>query len=283
MGTIIEYRDFSWRYDGCDEWALKGIDLSLNERECVGIVGANEQGKTTLVRCLNGLIPFGYRGIMKGEVTVRGIDIKHGSQDELSKITGMVFSDPESQFTSMSVEEELLFGLENLGLSHGEIGSRLEWIREEFSLSSIYQKPPYQLSGGQKQRVAIASVVVMKPDILVLDEPASMLDPEGREEIFRILKRLRNETGMTLLIVEHDLGRLVEIAERILFVRDGALFYSRDTRDFIDSFDYGDESLYLPEVSQLFSRLRNGGRLQADFPIPYLLEEGIKKYGELFR
>jgi len=269
---IIEFKNFSWKYENAQDFSLKNINLKIFEGDIIGVVGANEQGKTTLLRCLNGLIPFNWRGTLKGEVRIFGKDILQGSIEEFSKKVGFVFSDPDSQFTSTSVEEEILFGLENLNLPIDEIKTRLKWAIEEFELEGFLSKPPYELSGGQRQRVAIASVVVMKPCVLVLDEPTSMLDPDGKSEIFEILKKLAGEENLTLIIAEHNLTELLKIAERIIHIDKNEIVYDGDVQRFVDEFDYENLQIYMPEVSQVFWHLKKQKN------IPFLLEDAVGKF-----
>ncbi|MCD6423296.1 MAG: ABC transporter ATP-binding protein [Elusimicrobia bacterium] len=269
---IIEFKNFSWKYENAQDFSLKNINLKIFEGDIIGVVGANEQGKTTLLRCLNGLIPFNWRGTLKGGVRIFGKDILQGSIEEFSKKVGFVFSDPDSQFTSTSVEEEILFGLENLNLPIDEIKTRLKWAIEEFELEGFLSKPPYELSGGQRQRVAIASVVVMKPYVLVLDEPTSMLDPDGKSEIFEILKKLAGEENLTLIIAEHNLTELLKIAERIIHIDKNEIVYDGDVQRFVDEFDYENLQIYMPEVSQVFWHLKKQKN------IPFLLEDAVGKF-----
>jgi len=277
--TLIEFDAFGWRYMDREVPALHNVSCSIEAGECVGVVGPNEQGKTTLTRAMNGLIPYSYRGILEGDVRIKGTSIKEKPHHQLARTVGLVFSDPDSQFTSMGVAEELIFGLENLSLPRDEIGQRLEWITHALDLAPFIQKPPYELSGGQKQRVAIAAMLVMKPDILVLDEPTSMLDPAGKEEIFDILGRLMEDESLTLVVVEHNLEELVKLADRVLYVDEGTLQFDGPVQAFIDKFNHGTEKIYPPEVAQLFGFLRAEGHdIQT---IPFLLEDGINAFKQL--
>lgn len=230
---MIEIKNFWWKYFGKKDWALKNINLLIRPYESVGIIGANENGKTTLARALIGLIPHRYRGIMKGEILLENRHINEYSLSEITQKIGFVFSDPESQFTSMSVEEELVFGLENLNLSLKEIKQRIEWCVNLFNIKKLLKKPPYELSGGQKQLIAIASVVIMKPEILILDEPTSMLDPAGKYEVFKILKKLNQEENITLIIVEHNLDALFKIVKRIVYLKENRIYKDLPLKEFI--------------------------------------------------
>ncbi len=276
MKPAVEFKDYRWQYEGGRKDALRIPELVIGERSTVGVVGPNEQGKTTLVRTLNGIIPHSHRGVLKGEARVLGENVAEVSHQDLSRKVGVVFSDPDSQFTSMSVEEELVFGLENLNLPLAEIRGRLEWITRILELEDFLAKPPYELSGGQKQKVAIASVVVMKPKILVLDEPTSMLDPRGKEEIFRAVRRIKEEERITLVITEHNLEELLKIVDRVIHLDEGTLVFEGAVADFINAFDYSQDKIYPPEISSIFDFLKRGKEWDGD--IPWKLEEGLKRY-----
>ena len=177
-------QDLGWKYSGRKNFAIEHVNLEIEENTFVSVVGPNEHGKTTLVSCIKGLIPNSFHGVWRGNVEIFGKDVREMSSQALADEIGFVFADPEAQFTSMTVEEELVFGLENIGLGLAEVKERVEWVTEIAMIGDLLDKPPYEISGGQKQRVAIASVLAMKPRIMILDEPTSMLDPLGKDFIF---------------------------------------------------------------------------------------------------
>ena len=277
--AIIEFKNFYWKYEGKDDFTLKGINLKIEEGESVGIIGENEGGKTTLLRSINGLIPFSYRGIFKGSVSVAGKFVHKESISEISRVVGFVFSDPDSQFTSTNVFEELIFGLENLNLSIKEIEERINWIVEKLDLKEFLYRVPYELSGGQKQKVGIASVLVMKPRILILDEPTSMLDPIGKEEIFSVVKELKEEENMTLIIVEHNLEELFKIVERVIYIENGKIVYDLKKSEFLNVWDYEKETVNMPDISKIFSFIKKFK--DGNFSIPFELEEAERIIKEI--
>jgi len=177
MTEVIAIKDLSWCYGDSEHRALDGVNLTLNSGEFVGIVGPNESGKTTLAAAMKGIIPQSFNGVYLGSVDLFGRPIVDYDAAECASLVGLVFSDPDAQFTTMSVEEEITFGLENIGLPIDVIGERLEWACELAGLQRLLTKSPFELSGGQKQRVAIAGVLAMRPKVIILDEPTSMLDP----------------------------------------------------------------------------------------------------------
>jgi energy-coupling factor transport system ATP-binding protein len=190
---MIEIKDLSFRYG--DHKALDGINLEIREGEWIAVMGANGSGKTTLARCLNGLLlPTG------GDVLVDGCSVlDEGNLWDIRKRIGMVFQNPDNQIVSTMVEREIAFGLENLGIPTDEMRARVEEALARFDLTEYRRHPPHKLSGGEKQRLAIASVWAMRPRVMVLDEPASLLDPKGRREIEHILKTLDAADRQTIL------------------------------------------------------------------------------------
>ncbi|MFB6357334.1 MAG: energy-coupling factor ABC transporter ATP-binding protein [bacterium] len=269
---VIEFDNVSWTYEGETDPAIDSVSLSIKPGESVGIVGSNEQGKTTLARCMNGLIPYSHMGVLDGTVRIDGEDVTDLSQSDIARTVGMVFSDPEAQFTSMSVEEELLFGLENLGLDLDEIEQRLDWICERLDLTPLLDSPPYDLSGGQKQRVAIGSVMVMQPEVIVLDEPTSMLDPVSKREIFDLLDELREEQDLTMVVIEHNLQQLLPRVDRIIHLKQNTVHFAGETQQFVNQYNYDEGDVYMPEVAQLFARRTEGSAED----IPYMLDTALE-------
>lgn len=219
--VILAAHGLTWEYEGGERDVLTGVDLEIHAGEFLGIVGPNEAGKSTLAAALKGIIPRRYNGIFHGSVELFGKDIQEYDAAEVAALVGLVFSDPDAQFTAMTVEEEITFGLENIGLSIEEIGERLNWVVDLVGLHSLLPKSPYELSGGQKQRVAIAGVLAMQPRVMILDEPTSMLDPVSKAGVFRLLQQLKEQLDMTVVVIEHNLDRLVEVCDRLVMVADG--------------------------------------------------------------
>ncbi len=260
LTPIIELHNYSWRYQYQPAPALKNLSLSIEAGSLVGIVGANGAGKTTLAYSIDSLIPGQYRGIKQGTVTLQGREVEEYAPGELQRVVGMVFSDPEAQFTAMTVEDELVFGMENLGLSLAEIRERLGWVTDLAELGPLLDKPPYEISGGQKQRVALAAVLAMMPQVLILDEPTSMLDPVSRQRVFAVLARLRQEQRNTILVIEHSLEQLVTLADRMILLSDGQVALDAPTRDFFAQTDVLlEHGVHPPGSMQFFHALAQRG------------------------
>jgi energy-coupling factor transport system ATP-binding protein len=226
---MIDVRTVSFRYNRSERPALREVSMRINDGEFVGILGPSGSGKSTLALTLNGIIPNSIRGAFSGEVVVR--DPKTGETfkttetpvSKLSTLVGLVLQNPESQLFNMTVEDEVAFALENLGLPREEIAKRVEWALKVVGLKGLENEFPPNLSGGEKQRLAIASVIAMKPSHLVLDEPTSQLDPKGKREVLRVIEEL-NRSGTTVVMVEHDSRFLFKRADRLVVLNGGKVF-----------------------------------------------------------
>lgn len=217
----LSFKDVRFKYQGSEAFALDGLSLDVEKGEFVSILGGNGAGKSTACLLANGLIPHAINGQLDGKVEVFGLDVAGRSVAELSTRVGIVFQEPESQLFCMSVEEEVAFGPENLGVPRQEIRERVEWALELAGLAGFNERSPFNLSGGQKQRVAIAAALSMRPEMLVLDEPAYALDPVGRIELFKVLKELRERHGMTVLLAERDAEEAALYSDKVALMSHG--------------------------------------------------------------
>ncbi len=268
MTTIIETKDYTWRYLQSTKPALEQINLTIAEGEFIGIIGPNGSGKTTLAFSINGLIPGQYNGIKSGTVHVCGKEVEEYHAGELQKTVGVVFSDPEAQFTAMTVEDELVFGMENLGMNVAEIRERLEWVTDLTGLTALLNKPPYEISGGQKQRVALAAVLAMMPKVMILDEPTSMLDPISRKRVFDVLQHLKKDMQNTIIVIEHSLENLIPLADRMFLLSDGKLVLEGETHAFFRHMpELLANGIYPPGALRFFYELGRGGHWQGDLPL----------------
>jgi energy-coupling factor transporter ATP-binding protein EcfA2 len=263
----IKLNNFSWKYKDAKDWTLKDINLEVKSGEIIGIMGRSGAGKTTLALTLNGLVPQTIAGEIKGTVEVTGMDTQTTPVKELVKNVGMVFQDPETQFVTMLVEDELTFGLENMAVPREEIGKRLAWVSEMLRIKEILKSHPYELSGGQKQRVAIASALVLNPKILVLDEPTSDLDPVGKSEIFSITKEL-SERGITMFIVEHEAEDLAKVADRIILIENGRVVLEDEPSLFYNNVDRLHEAgVSPPQVTEFYKAIGEGHQVSNTAPL----------------
>ena len=266
--SAIELKGVSWRYEHTTEPALIDVDLEIAEREFVLVIGPNEAGKTTLVSAIKGLIPNAVTGVLKGDVLVFGERVESIKAPVLAKQIGFVFADPESQFTALTVEEEIVFGLENVGWPRETIGERVRWAAGITGVEDLLDKPPYDISGGQKQRVAIASVIAMQPRILILDEPTAMIDPLGKDLVVRICAELKNDHEMTIIVVEHNIEAFAPLADKVVLVNDGRVERVGPPREIFSDLDLLlARDVHPPQVTEVFGRLRERGLYQGELPL----------------
>ncbi|GBD16163.1 Energy-coupling factor transporter ATP-binding protein EcfA2 [bacterium HR26] len=270
----VEVEDFSWRYQQAREFALRDVNLKIPEGSFTLVVGPNESGKTTLMLAIKGLIPHSLPGTLRGTVRVFGQPVEHTSAPVLAKRVGYVFGDPEAQFTALTVEEEILFGLENIGVPEEEIGERIRWASELTMVADLLDKPPYDISGGQKQRVAIASVLAMRPDILILDEPTSMIDPLGKDQVVQICAELKATGSMTIIVVEHNVEAFAHLADQVVLVYRGQVVRVAPPREFFEDLEFlAQHDVSPPQVTTLFALLRERGLYNGALPLTD--DEGI--------
>jgi energy-coupling factor transporter ATP-binding protein EcfA2 len=221
MQVPISVRNVTYTYPEQDTPALKDVNLEVEGGEYLVIMGPNGAGKTTLCVLLNGVIPHVLGGKMRGQVEVMGLDTRRHHVYELAQHVGMVLQDPEAQLFTSNVRSEVAFASENLGVPREEMIERIEWALEVVRLQEFVKRPPTQLSGGQKQRLVIAAGLVMRPSVLVLDEPTSQLDPIGAQEVFAVLRDLNQDLGMTVVISTHKSEHAARYADRIFVLDQG--------------------------------------------------------------
>lgn len=278
--AIVRFEDYQWKYANTKEFALRGINLEIEEGTFVGVIGPNGSGKTTFAYSINGLIPSQYYGVRKGHVYVAGREVKEYRADELAKQVGVVFSDPEAQFTAMTVEDEVVFGMENIGLTVEEIRERLEWVVPLTEIGHLMDKPPYEVSGGQKQRVALAAVLGMMPRVIVMDEPTAMLDPISRKRVFDVLGRMKHEQSNTVIAIEHNLENLIPLADRMVLLYNGEIILDDEPRPFFEQMDLLlKHDVFPPGAIQYFFELLREGYYNG--PLPLTLDDATARLRQL--
>ncbi|MDK2820265.1 MAG: energy-coupling factor transport system ATP-binding protein [Clostridia bacterium] len=219
---MIEIKNLSYRYPTRDDWAIKNITLNIRQGEFVLLTGSTGCGKSTLLKCLNGIIPHESIGEFHGDMIINGMNTREYPIRVLAKQVGLVFQNPDEQIFSTRVMDEVAFGPENLCFPRQEIKERVEWALEKVGMKDYMYTTTNALSGGQKQRVAVASVLALKPRVLVLDEPISQLDPRGAKEVLAVVKKLSDE-GMTIVMVEHRIHEVARWADRVVVMDRGEI------------------------------------------------------------
>ena len=268
MKPVISVDQLNFSYPGATVKALQAINFQVAAGEFIGITGPAGAGKSTLVLCLNGIIPHFQDGCYQGKVLINNCDTFETTCAELSRQIGSVFQDPEAQLVAPTVEEELAFGLENMAVVPFEINRRITEALELIGIPHLRLRSTGELSGGQKQRVSIAAAVALRPEILVLDEPTSELDPIGTMEVFEVLKKLNQEHHLTIIVVEQKINILLEYVNRLLIMKNGTIFTDQAPREIINQPDLlRSIGLMPPPVSELAFRLKEAGLYTAKLPL----------------
>lgn len=274
---MIEVTGLHYTYPGMDRPALSDLSLRIPEGQFVSIVGANGSGKSTLCYALAGFIPSFFRGRVQGQVRVSGIDPLSGGPSAVAGRVGLVFQDPFSQITGarFSVEEEIAFGLENLGVDREEMRVRVEEALRLVGLSALSDRSPYELSGGEQQRLALASILALRPRVLVLDEPTSQLDPQGARQVIEAVDRLTAERNATVVLVEHRLEWIAAHADRAVVLHDGRLVADGPPSEILTQPEVEGFGLRRTRYSLAAEAARLRGWLPARRPLPATLPQAI--------
>jgi energy-coupling factor transport system ATP-binding protein len=264
----IEMIDLSYRYPTSKEDVLRQVNINI-EKGCVyALIGTNGSGKTTLCNVMRGFIPHFYNGDLRGKVLVEGKDIREWALGDLAQKVGFVFENPFTQISGVkdTVFEEVAFGLENLGVEVREIKQRVKHTLQLLGIEELQDHKPQELSGGQKQRVAIASILAMEPDILVIDEPTSQLDPLGTEAVFKIIE-LMKKRGMTIILVEHKMELIAEYADYVFLMQDGRIVMQGDAATVFSDKRVLQFGVTLPQYALLGIEMNEKGMLLPRIPI----------------
>ncbi|MBV1709235.1 MAG: energy-coupling factor ABC transporter ATP-binding protein [Erysipelothrix sp.] len=273
--AVIELKDVTFKYQLAKETILENISFSIEKGEFVALVGRNGVGKTTLCSIMRGLIPTFHTGTMSGQVLLNGLDISDMSIGDIALHVGFVFQNPFVQVSGVkqTVFEEVAYGLENLGVERSEIIRRVEEMLVQLNIDHLRFKHPMQLSGGQSQRVALASVLVMDPEILIIDEPTSQLDPQGTEEVFETI-RLLKERKKTIILVEHKVDWVAEYADRVIVIHDKHIVKDASAQEVFSDPMLLETGNNLPQVALLALKLRELGKTHLR-QIPTTLDQAI--------
>jgi len=264
LAEIVRAENYSFRYSESKKWAVKNFDLSVRSGEIIVLAGPSGCGKSTLLRSVNGLIPHMYAGQTEGSMSVDGHVVADTSMSVLAQEVGLLFQNPENQIFMFSVERDVAFGLENLGVPRGEMRERVDRAMRLMGVTELAGRAPHELSDGQKQRVALAGVVAMNPKLIILDEPTSLLDPKTALELVNQLERLRRENGTTLVVVEHRLDLLVTVADRIVVMNEGTKALDGAPRDVLFGDLAGGYGISVPAITRVQKLLARDGKISAD-------------------
>lgn len=270
LDEIMTVQNLTFFYPGVSEPALNNINLSVKKGEFIGITGPTGAGKSTLSLCFTGIIPHFEAGRIGGKVCLEKVPMAEIPAPELAKRIGCVLQDPETQLVCMTVEEEIAFGMENLGFSREEMEARIVRSLEMVGITELRFRPTANLSGGQKQRVVLAAVLAMMPDVLVLDEPTSELDPMGTEAVFQIISRINRDYGITVILIEQKIDQLAGYLDRLLVLNQGELIADGKPSEVLARPDVVELGVRLPQVAE-FALLCNN-RLPV---VPVSIQDGL--------
>lgn len=271
MSELVRVRELSLRYPYAERPALREVSFSLAQGERVLLLGPSGGGKSSLALCLNGLIPHSVEAEVGGSVCVLGRDTRHVGPADLARHVGIVFQDPESQFCTLTVQDEIAFGLENLKLPHAEMDARIDRALEQVGMEGHRRTRLDRLSGGMKQRIAIAAALAMRPALLILDEATSNLDPAGTVDLYRLVRQLVSENpDLTFLLIEHQLDALIDLIDRVLVLdKEGCLRFDLPPRELFDK--HGDTwqelGIWQPTATVLARHLKRKNFNLPDFPL----------------
>jgi len=268
---LLEMTDVSFSYRGSSKPALRNINLAIDMGDVLGLVGASGAGKSTLCLTMVGLVPHSTGGDLTGTVRLGGRDTEAGHLgDYMCPVDGdramvaMTFQDPESQVIGMTVEEDLAFGMENLGLPRDVMRERLDWVLDFVGLRDLRDTFPFALSGGQKQRVAIAAALVMRPRLLILDEPTSELDPQSRAEIYELVHLMSQQLELAVVVVDHSLEDLARAATRFVVMDAGVVVAQGGPDEVLCQIDLLESvGIRPPDVAVIAAALVQSGRVHA--------------------
>lgn len=252
----IVFENFSFSYEEAKEPALKNINLKINKGEIVLVTGPAGAGKSTLCCCMNGLIPHFDSGKIEGKVLIKGVDTQALTIGQLNTQVGLVFQDPESQLFNFTVEDEIAFGPENLGMEPEKVNALVDEMIKKVRLDGYNERNPLTLSGGEKQACAIASILAMDPNIVIFDEPTSNLDPIGTQNVLQLITGLAKKEKKTMIIVEHNLADLVNKVDRMIVMQDGGILFDDAPKEVFKHVDKLSEiGVNIPQSTQLLLRL----------------------------
>jgi energy-coupling factor transporter ATPase len=280
--AIIETKNLTYTYPSSPKPSIADVSLRIEKGEFTLITGPSGCGKTTLCRCFNGLIPHFYQGECKGEIIVAGLNVFEHQIYEMAEHVGLVFQNPENQLFALSVEKDVAFGLENLGIQRDEIRRKIDEAMKLTGTYELKERAPHELSGGQQQRVAIASVLAMQPDVIILDEPTSFLDPLSAKKIFEVIAYLNKTLGITVILVEHRLDLTAKYASHIIVMDEGKAVLDGDPHEILRSEEARLIGIGIPKATRLYQILRNeGAKLSDTIPLSSdematLLKEAIR-------
>ena len=276
MGELIKFDHVSYTYPGVDNPAVNDVSLSINEGEIVLITGPSGAGKTTLCSMLNRIVPESYGGDISGKIYIKGADISQYTIGQMAFISGLLFQDPSGQLTSATVGDEIAFGPENKGLPVDKINELVDEYIGYVNMRKFIKRPPQALSGGQQQSIVYASVLAMEPEIYILDEPTSNLDPLGSDLVFRLMKKVATDKKKTAIIVEHKLEKIIDMVDRIIIMDKGSIAFNGTPKEVLSHYkELFKIGVVAPQIDQVINRINE--EKGYNLPAPITLSEAVEE------
>jgi energy-coupling factor transporter ATP-binding protein EcfA2 len=282
--AFVNLQNVTYQYPLTKTPVLQDINLQVQEGEFVALIGPNGAGKSTLCYALGGFVPHFFKGEFSGSVEVAGKKSVDSSLDEWVLNVGLAFQNPFNQISGAkyTVFEEIAFGLENTGVRREEMKLRVEQAMAQTGIADLADRSPYSLSGGQQQRVALTSILVMRPRLLVLDEPTSQMDPVGTREVFGVIRSMA-EQGMTVVMAEHKMEWIAHFADRVIALKDGAIFLEGTPREVLTSDGLAENGFGLSRYTSAAREARRRNQWRAGTPLPVTLDQAVEGFIPLIR
>jgi energy-coupling factor transporter ATP-binding protein EcfA2 len=276
--AIVNLQNVTYKYPLTEAPALQSINLQVNEGEFVAVIGPNGAGKSTLCYTIAGFVPHFFKGELSGTVEVAGIESSKSTLNEWVLNVGLAFQNPFNQISGAkyTVFEELAFGLENIGVPRDEMKRRVEETMKLTGISDLADRSPYSLSGGQQQRVALTSILVMRPKVLVLDEPTSQMDPIGTREVFGTIRTMA-EKGMTVVLVEHKVEWIANFADRVIALHEGQILLEGKPQEVLTSDLLTDKGFGISRYTSVARKAKELGLWKKE-SLPVTLDEAVEGF-----
>jgi energy-coupling factor transport system ATP-binding protein len=277
--AVVELQGLTYKYPLTEQPALKNLSLKVEDGEFLAVIGPNGAGKSTLCHALSGFVPHFYKGELQGSLKILGKETLDSSLNEIVLNVGLVFQNPFNQISGakFTVYEELAFGLENLGVPRQEMPPRLNEVLRLTGIQDLAQRSPYSLSGGQQQRVALASILVMEPRLLVLDEPTSQLDPIGTREVLQVIKDM-SQRGMTVVMAEHKIEWIAEFADRVVALVEGEILLEGTPAEVLSSSILPENGVRVSRYTSTARQAIKEGLWPLDKRLPVTLDEAVQGF-----
>jgi len=282
--AIIELNDFSFQYTTSKQPALQHISFSVEEGEFIAVIGPNGSGKSTLCYTIAGFVPHFFKGETSGSVRVDGVETLSSTLAEMVLHAGLVFQNPFNQISGskFTVYEEIAFGLENLGVPRNEMPDRIDEVMALTGIRELGDRSPYALSGGQQQRVALASILVMQPRVMVLDEPTSQLDPIGTREVFQVVRSMTGK-GITIIMAEHKVEHIAAFADRVIVLDEGKILRQGTAHETLTDPLLPERGVGISRFTSVAQQAQQEALWPADQVLPVTLEEATEGFQEVLR